>query len=104
MNPTWIGRLALAAVLLASAAAAPPKAPAHRFSTLFTAQDVRDRLSTDEGIAAAMDWCRKTSVTRVYIETFRSGYQAQRDTLVHAKQRFTAAGFDVAGCVTTTNV
>ena len=85
-------------------AAAPPKAEAHRFSTLFTAQDVRDRLSSDEGIAAAMDWCRRTAVSRVYIETFRSGYQADRAALLRAKQRFTEAGFDVAGCVTTTTV
>ena len=85
-------------------AAAPPKEQAHRFSTLFTAQDVRDRLSTEEGIAAAMVWCRKTSVGRVYIETFRDRYQADRDNLRRAKQRFTEAGFDVAGCVTTTGV
>ena len=39
----------------------------HRFSTLFTAQQVRDCLSTEGGIDAAIDWCRKTAVTKVYI-------------------------------------
>ena len=48
----------------------------HRFSTLFTAQNVRDLLSTDEGIDKAIDWCKKTGVTKVYIETFRDGYTA----------------------------
>jgi hypothetical protein len=76
----------------------------HRFSTLFTAQQVRDHLSSDEGIAAAIDWCQRTAVTKVYIEAFRDGYQAKRDALAHAKERFLAAGFEVSGCVTTTAV
>ena len=76
----------------------------HRFSTLFTAQQVRDELSTESGIDAAIDWCRKTAVTKVYIEVFRGGYQAERESLRHAKQRFQAAGFEVSGCVTTTSI
>ena len=76
----------------------------HRFSTLFTAQQVRDLLSTEGGIDAAIDWCRKTAVTKVYVEAFRDGYQAKREALRHAKERFQAAGFEVSGCVTTTDV
>ena len=76
----------------------------HRFSTLITAPQVRDLLSSDEGIRAAIDWCKRTAVTKVYIETFRDGYQAKRDALERAKQRFLAAGFQVSGCVTTTAV
>ncbi|MHC4178125.1 MAG: hypothetical protein ACYSWU_11500, partial [Planctomycetota bacterium] len=76
----------------------------HRFSTLITAQQVRDHLSSDEGIAAAIDWCKKTAVTKVYIETFRDGYRAERDTLKRAKERFLAEGFRVSGCVTTTRI
>ncbi len=83
---------------------AKSKQQLHRFSTLFTAQDVRDRLSSDEGIATAMDWCKKTGVTKVYLEAFRDGYQAKRETLEHAKRRFQEAGFEVSGCVTTTQV
>jgi hypothetical protein len=93
-----------AVLFIVLAAVASPAAPRHVFSTLFTAQDVRDRLSTDPGIDAAMDWCRKTGVTKVYIETFRDGYQAERGALEHARQRFLAAGFQVSGCVTTTRV
>ncbi|HID55735.1 TPA: hypothetical protein EYP37_04340 [Candidatus Poribacteria bacterium] len=74
------------------------------FSTLFTAQNVRDYLSSDEGIAQAIDWCRRTAVTKVYIESFRNGYTAERKTLERARDRFKGAGFEVAGCVTTTNL
>lgn len=83
---------------------AKTKAPIHRFSTLITAQNVRDHLSNEEGIAAAIDWCRKTAVTKVYLETFRSDYQAERSTLERAKRQFLSAGLQVSGCVTTTDV
>jgi len=75
----------------------------HRFSTLFTAQDVRGRLSTDAGIDQAIDWCRKTGVTKVYVESFR-GEDAPEGPLVRARDRFRAAGLEVSGCVTTVNV
>lgn len=76
----------------------------HRFSTLFTAHNVREYLATDAGIETAIDWCHKTAVTKVYIETFRDGYQAERATLQHARERFANAGFEVSGCVTPTQV
>ncbi len=76
----------------------------HRYSTLITAQQVRDYLGTDDGIDAAIQWCKRTAVTKVYIESFRSNYRAPRETLRHAKERFLAAGLEVSGCVTTTIV
>lgn len=75
-----------------------------RISTLFTAQNVRDHLSDEQGVDEAIDWCKKTGVTHVFIETFRSNYTAERDTLERAKSRFATKGFDVSGCVTTTIV
>jgi len=75
-----------------------------RISTLFTAQNVRDHLSGEEGINKAIEWCKKTGVTHVFIETFRSQYTADRETLERAKSRFKTAGFEVSGCVTTTQV
>ena len=83
---------------------AKSKKDVHVFSTLFTAQNVRDMLSTGPGIDKAIDWCRKTGVTKVYLETFRTTYQADRPVLANAKQKFADAGFDVSGCVTTTRV
>lgn len=75
-----------------------------RVATLFTAQDVRDRLSSDQGIDEAIDWCKKTGVTHAFIESFRDGYTADRKALEHARDRFRQAGFDVSGCVTTTKI
>jgi hypothetical protein len=76
----------------------------HRFSTLFTAQNVRQYLSNDTTLEAAIDWCHQTAVSKVYIESFRDGYQAERATLEKARDTFRQAGFEVSGCVTTTRV
>ena len=73
-------------------------------STLFIAQDVRDFLSTPEGLDNAVKWCRETGITRVFIETFRGGYYADKAALVRARDRFQKEGFGVAGCVTTVEV
>ncbi len=75
-----------------------------RISTLFTAQNVRDYLSGENGRVSAIDWCRDNGVTHVFIETFRGGYTAEGRTLRLAKARFEEEGFDVSGCVTTTKV
>jgi len=75
-----------------------------KIATLFTAQNVRDHLGTEEGIGKAIDWCKKTGVTHVFIETFRDRYTAERRTLERAKSSFEAEGFEVSGCVTTTQV
>jgi len=85
-------------------ALAQEKQAVHRFSTLITAQQVRDLVSTGEGIDAAVAWCRATAVTKVYVETFRDGYQAQRPALERARDRLRRAGLEVSGCVTTTKV
>jgi hypothetical protein len=80
------------------------EAGVHRYSTLFTAQDVRDRLASESGLSAALDWCKRTAVTQVYVECFRDGYQADRVVLSNAMARFRAAGLGVSGCVTPTRV
>jgi len=80
------------------------EASVHRFSTLFSAYDVRQYLSSGLGRQDAISWCKKTGVTKVYIEAFRDGYRAERPTLETAKTQFRDAGFEVSGCVTTTRV
>jgi len=75
-----------------------------RIATLFTAQNVRDHLADEQGADKAIDWCKKTGVTHVFLETFRGSYTAERPMLEHAKARFKKAGFDISGCVTTTRV
>ena len=76
----------------------------HVFSTLITAQSVTHDLSTEAGLNAALDWCRETGVTKVYLESFRDGHWAKRETLVHVRDAFRAAGLAVSGCVTTTRL
>jgi hypothetical protein len=83
---------------------AKDSASVHRFATLFTAQDVLHCLSTDAGLDAALAWCQASGLTHVFLEEYRDGYQAERDTLQRARDRFRAAGFLVSGCVTTTLV
>jgi hypothetical protein len=73
-----------------------------KISTLFAAQNVRDNLSSEQGIADAIAWCKKTGVTNVFIETYRDKYTAERKALENARARFQAEGFEVSGCVTTT--
>ena len=73
-----------------------------RISTIFTAFDVRDKLSTDSGLDSAIVWCKEVGITRVFLETFR-GYTAERDALINAKKRFEEAGIEPSGCVTTVN-
>ena len=75
-----------------------------RFSTLFTAQDVRDLLSNEAGLNDAIEWCKKTAVTHVYVESFRDGYTAELPDLEKAKKAFEDAGIDVSGCITPTRV
>ncbi|HUX56172.1 MAG TPA: hypothetical protein VMV77_04315, partial [Bacteroidales bacterium] len=73
-------------------------------TTLFTAQNVRDYLSTTAGLDNAVNWCKQTGITKVYIESFRGAYYAERATLVSARDRFLKEGFSVSGCVTTTRL
>jgi len=74
------------------------------WSTLFTAQDVRDHLATEKGRAEALEFCRKLGISKVYVETFRDGYQADAQTLETARDFFRQAGLRVSGCVTTTGI
>jgi hypothetical protein len=71
-----------------------------RFSTLLTAQNVRDLLADQKGLDEAIDWCKQTAVTHVFVESFRDGYTAEREALERAKKAFLDAGIDVSGCVT----
>ncbi len=75
-----------------------------RFSTLFTAQNVRQYLSGDEGLEKAVRWCKETAVTKVFIESFRDGYRADRAALERARDRFRKEGIEASGCITTTRL
>lgn len=75
-----------------------------RFSTLFTAQDVGRGLVKPGATEKAIEWCRETAVTHVYIESFRDGYTVEKDVLLAARKAFIDAGFAVSGCITPTGI
>jgi hypothetical protein len=77
---------------------------AHRFSTLFSAQDVLHCLSTEAGIDQAIAFCKSSGITHVFLEAFRDGFLNKKEVLEHARDRFKAAGIEVSGCVTTTHI
>jgi hypothetical protein len=93
-----------AVFLLASILLPARPAAAVEWSTLFTAQDVRDHLATEQGRGQALAFCRKMGITKVYIEAFRDGYQPEGATLKAARDFFRQAGLKVSGCVTTTGI
>jgi hypothetical protein len=75
-----------------------------RFSTLFTAHNVRQHLQTDQGLDDAVTWCRACGITKVYLESFRGGYLVPLAMMRKAADRFTDAGFQVSGCITTVGI
>lgn len=89
-------------LLLGVLALVPRPLGAVDWSTLFTAQDVRDHLSTEKGRAEALEFCRRLGLSKVYVEAFRDGYQADAQALKTARDFFRQAGLRVSGCVTTT--
>jgi hypothetical protein len=90
--------------LLGALLQVPRPAWAVDWSTLFTAQDVRGHLATPQGRAEALEFCRKMGISKVYVEAFRDGYQADAETLRAARDFFRQAGLRVSGCVTTTGL
>jgi hypothetical protein len=72
------------------------------FCTLVCARDVDTHLATQEQLERAARGLRELCVTKVYLETYRSGYRSQGPILRNAKEFFLKEGFDVGGCITPT--
>lgn len=94
----------LAGLWLLVLMAAAPALRATQWETLFTAQDVRDHLSTPAGRQQALSFCHRMGISKVYLEVFRDGYQAKAATLKTSRDFFRHAGLQVSGCVTTTRL
>ena len=96
--------LVLPAILVGMLLFGPFELQAIDWSTLFTAQDVRDHLATEKGRGEALAFCRKMGISKVYLEAFRDGYQADAQTLETARDFFRQGGLRVSGCVATTRI
>lgn len=72
------------------------------FCTLVCARDVDTHLARQEQLEHAARGLRELCVTKVYLETYRSGYRSQGPILRSAKEFFLKEGFDVGGCITPT--
>ncbi len=103
-HSTLVKFAVIVSMLVGALVAGPAQAAAVKWETLFTAQDVRDHLSTPAGRQQALDFCRRMGITKVYIEVFRDGYQADASTLETARDFFRKAGLEVSGSVTTTQL
>lgn len=99
-----LNRNVMLAVLMIFLLFAPAVSLAAKWETLFTAQDVRDHLSTPAGREQALAFCRRMGITKVYLESFRDGYQADATTLETARDFFRKAGLEVSGSVATTQL
>ena len=71
-------------------------------STYFMAAEIDRYLSTAAAVAEVVGGCRRHGLTRIYLETFRNGFQVPADLMAGALDRLRAAGFDPAGAVCTT--
>ncbi|MFP4380215.1 MAG: hypothetical protein ACLFUS_06910 [Candidatus Sumerlaeia bacterium] len=74
------------------------------FTTIFSSKSVEYSLNCPNQLNRAINWCRETGVTKVYLESFRFGKEASREHLIQARDAFRDAGFDVSGGVTTNGV
>jgi len=64
-----------------------------------------EHLLTDEGINGAVDWCKRTGVTHVFVGTWDVGhFTAEREAFEHARSRLEAAGLEVSALVVTKGV
>lgn len=76
------------------------KREVHRFSTLITAWDAQ-KFGNPQGLQAVEQWCKSIGVTKIYVESFRSGVRAEREVLEAFKEVLGAGGIEVSGGITT---
>ena len=95
----WI----LASSFQAEAGQAAKKASALRLSTYFMAEEFERYLKTEQAIDEVIRVCKGYGIPRIYLETFRGGFQPDRAVIAHARDRLRAADFEVAGAICTIN-
>lgn len=71
-------------------------------STYFMASEYERYLKTHTAIDEVIHVCKGYNIPRIYLETFRDGFQPDRAVIAHARDRLQEAGFEVAGSICTT--
>ncbi len=77
-------------------------AQALRLSTYFMATEYERYLSTDDAIDEVIRVCKGYGIPRIYLETFRDGFQPAKAVVAHVRDRLRAAGFEGAAAICTT--
>lgn len=76
----------------------------HIFSMTCKVDSVLDLFSAVEGRRTAVKWFKEHHISKVYLETYRHKRYAGAELLRIVKDDFTAAGLEVAACITTTQM
>ena len=75
-----------------------------KLSLIITALDIREHLLGPSASEAVIAWCQKRNIERVYIETYRSKYEAPKDVLARLRDTFCDADIEACGCICTTHI
>ncbi|MDO4575743.1 MAG: hypothetical protein Q4D98_11080 [Planctomycetia bacterium] len=76
----------------------------HRFSMTCKVDCVQNLFSTEEGRNEAIEWFRRHRIEKLYLESYRHGVSVDSSVLEEAKKAFEAAGLEVGGCITPTQM
>lgn len=93
----------LATALWLATAAGAQGETAVRFEAYVTAHQVEQLLASDESRNEALARFQDLGISKVFLETVRSGFKPSAETLTAARDFFRGRGLEVSGAVATTN-
>lgn len=96
--------LAIAVIVCTSCSNREVQMDERHFAMTCKIDCVNDEFSTPEGRERAIEWFKRHHISRVYLESYRHGFEAPSHLLEAAKAAFEAAGIECAGCITTTKM
>ena len=74
----------------------------HFFSMTCKVDSVRAFYQMQNERENAVDWFRKHSIRKLYLESYRHRVRIPREMLLFLRDYFLSEGFEVSGCLTTT--
>ncbi len=76
--------------------------PPFGFEIYAPAHTVSEFCQDDAGLVKVTGVLKAVNVSKIYLETYRSGHRVEESILITARDRLRAAGFEVATGITTT--